>query len=85
MIWILIVAILILAVPSGYLIAYLCRDELKSSRKWFEGLFILSIVLSIGFFIFGQREISMTFDFIGIVTLISIIKSNDKKWTEKRV
>jgi len=77
--------IIVLAVPTGYMLAYLCRDELVLGRKWFRYLLILSFVLLAGFFFFGFYEISLTFLFIFIVVIVSYIKSRDKKLANKRI
>ncbi len=77
------IILLILAIPVGYLLAWMARDELIDGEKWFKILFIVSIVLAGLFWVFGQGYISWTLLFIAIVALISIIKSKDKKWTKK--
>lgn len=82
MIWEII--ILVLAIPVGYLIALLCRDELVAGRVWFEIIILLSFVLGIAYYIKGESYIAWTLAFISIIALISLMKSYDKKWTRKR-
>ncbi len=77
--------ILLLAVPVGFLIAWLGRDELIQGRKYFRILIIVSILGSIFSFIYLERFYLYSFLFVLIVSLISLIKSEDKKWTKKRV
>ena len=79
------VIILLLAIPAGFLIAWMARDELVSGRKWFKLIIILSAVLGILFFIFERNEISFSLAFILITAFISYWKSFDKKWTKRRI
>lgn len=77
------IIILALAIPAGYLIAWLARDELVDGRKWFKILILISAFL-FGFFLLGeQRYVAWTGLFILVVSFISLIKSFDKKWTGK--
>lgn len=78
---VLIVIILISAVPLGYLLAYLCRDELKQGRKWFKLLVFVSVLLAV-IFLFFNLAIALTLFFISIVSLISLIKSYDKRFAK---
>lgn len=79
---ILIFIILAAAFPAGYLLAYLCRDELQNGRKWFRGIsWAALIVIIILLFFYKSVEIILTLAFIAIVSLISVHKSSDKKWT----
>lgn len=82
MIWKLI--ILALAIPAGYLIAWLARDELMTGRKWFKILIFISAFL-FGFFLLGEQiYAAWTALFILIVSFISLIKSWDKRWTKRK-
>ena len=78
------IIVLILAIPVGYLLAWMARDELISGRKWFKIIILLSLILSIIFLILKEIVIFFTLIFILIVTLISFIKSSDRKWTRER-
>jgi len=75
--------ILILAVPAGYLIAWLSRDELVDGRAWFIALGFLSFLTGMVFYLKGRAHITLTSFFILIVSAVSLIKSKDKKWTRK--
>ena len=79
---IILVIILLLAIPTGYLIAYLARDELKQGKSWFRILIISSIIIGIGAYFFGNNVIAFTCGFIFIISLVSLLKSYDKKWTK---
>ncbi len=76
--------ILALAIPSGYLIAWLARDELLAGRKWFLGIIILSVFVGTWSYFIGQGYIGWTAGFMIIVSFISLIKSYDKKWIKIR-
>ena len=75
------ILILISSFPSGYLLAYLCKDELVQGRKWFKLLALISSLLAI-VFLFFNLTIALTLIFIAIVSLISLAKSWDKKFTK---
>ena len=76
--------ILVLAVPVGFLLAWLGRDELIEGRVCFRILIITSILGGAWFFLIGQRSIGYTFGFVLIISVISFVKSFDKKWAVKR-
>ncbi len=78
------IAILLLAIPIGFLIAYLCHDELIQGRIWFRLLTLLAFITGI-YFYRSQPPISWTSAFIIIVALISLYKSHDNKWTKREV
>jgi hypothetical protein len=68
---------LLLAIPVGYLIAYLARDELVVGRKYFKILIWTSVLGIVIFWAMGMAEIVWTFGFIGIVSFVSLRKSLD--------
>jgi ABC-type Fe3+ transport system permease subunit len=77
------IILLVLAIPAGFLIAWMARDELIDGRKWFRAIIIASLALAAFFWIFGLVYISLTLVFIAIVSFVSLIKSQDKIWTKK--
>lgn len=79
------IIILILAIPSGFLISWLCREELVSGRKWFKILIVLSVALGIGCGLFGYYAAAWTMGFAAVVSMVSYWKSFDGKWTKKKV
>jgi O-antigen/teichoic acid export membrane protein len=79
------IILLVLAIPTGFLIAWMARDELIDGRKWFRVIVIASLALAALFWILGFVYISLTLIFIAIVGFVSLIKSRDKKWTKKRL
>ena len=72
--------------PVGYLLAWLCRDELVSERKYFKIISTASIVLAFVFLLLINIEekfvIVMSLIYIGVVSLISETKSYDKKFVK---
>lgn len=80
----LLIIIIASAFPAGYLLAYLCKDELKAGRKWFRLIAILSVILLFFFVVFMNKiEITGTLAYLCVVSLISFYKSNDRKFTKK--
>ena len=79
------VLILILAIPTGFLIAWMAKDELIDGQKWFRALIILGLLGGMLFYFYGLGYIALTCLFIAIVAFISLMKSRDKRWTKKRV
>lgn len=76
--------ILASAFPVGYLLAYLCKEELAAGRKYFKILAWLAVVLAIIFLLFYRDfSIILTLAYISIVALISVHKSYNKKIKKK--
>ncbi|MBU1136627.1 MAG: hypothetical protein ABIG37_02990 [Nanoarchaeota archaeon] len=71
--------ILALAFPIGYLLARLTREELVSGRIWFKLIVFISSISAI-IFLFYNLAVSLTLVFISIVSLISLIKSYNRKF-----
>ena len=71
--------ILLLGIPTGYLIAWLTKDELASGKNYFRILIIASILAGVWFYLSGEFYISWTSTFIFIFSLISFVKSNKSK------
>ncbi len=74
--------ILLLAVPAGFILAWMTRDELIEGRKWFRRLAIVFLLIGITFAFIGQYVIGATSIFMSIVSSISYFKSFDRKWTK---
>lgn len=72
--------LLLLAIPVGYLIAWLCKDELKDGRKYFRIVLITAFALAVLSFAVGNYMMVYVFLFIAIVTFISYVKATDKKF-----
>ncbi len=67
---------LLIGIPAGIMIAEYCKDELKQGRKWFQRLAMISMIGIIFGILIDIRYLSLTFGFILIVAMISIIKGN---------
>ena len=77
--------LLVLSIPTGFLIAYMARDELVQGRKWFITLILLSLFTGIVLLIARSYAGVLACLFIVMVALISYKKSFDAKWTIKRI
>lgn len=77
------ILLLALAIPVGWLIAKLTKDERAMGTKYFVVLIIISILGAILFSIVGISYIAWTFGFMFVVSLISLIKS--KKLTRSKI
>lgn len=75
--------VLLLAIPVGLLVAYMARDELVDGRKWFTYIFIIGFLAGMWFFLIGKNIEMYSSFFISIISIVSYIKSFDKKWTRK--
>jgi hypothetical protein len=68
------IAVLVLGIPIGNLLAKAAKDELKTGKKWFKLLILLSLIGSIFFLILGNDALLFGFLFIAIVTSRSVKK-----------
>lgn len=75
--------VLLLSIPTGFLIAWLCSDELIQGRVWFKAIILVSIIVFVLSYFYNLFVISFTMLFIIIVSIISLYKSYDKKWTKR--
>ena len=74
--------LLLLAIPVGFLIAWLARDELIQGRIYLK---ILSFLAFVSMIYFAYDEVVvLTCGFIAIVSWISFLKSFDSKWAVVR-
>jgi len=74
--------LILLAIPVGFLIARLARDELIQGRSYLFGLIILCFALMIVFL--NNETFVLTFGFMSIVGWISYLKSFDSGWAVAR-
>ena len=79
------ITILLLAIPIGYLIAWLAKDELILGRKWFKLIILTSIILGIVYYFIGNFIIMLTNLFIAILGVVSLMKSYDKRLTKSKI
>jgi len=77
--------ILLAGFPAGYLLAWLCRDELVAGKKWFFLLAVVSLVgaVVLSFISFAFKFISiLSLFFIIIISLVAVWKSHDRWWVK---
>lgn len=79
------IVVLVLAIPVGFLVAYLANDELVAGRRFFIPIIIASLVLGVWFALAHQATPALTCAFILIMTLVSYVKCFDKNFTKRRV
>ena len=73
---------LLTAIPIGFLIAFLARDELLAGRTWFRGL-VLTGILGAGWFaLTGKVAIAWTILYLAVLAFIAYCKGFDGKWTK---
>ncbi|MBU3912888.1 MAG: hypothetical protein KKB21_04970 [Nanoarchaeota archaeon] len=83
MIVLIIALMLATSFPVGYLLAYLCKEELVNGRRWFKLISWLSAGLILGLLVFYRDfSVILTLAYICIVSLISVHKSFDKKFVK---
>jgi len=63
---------LVLGIPIGNFLAKSTKEELKSRKKYFKLMIILSLIGAIVFLIIGNDVLLFTFLFIAIVTSRSL-------------
>jgi hypothetical protein len=68
------IAVLALGIPIGNLLARATKDELKTGKKWFKLIILLSLIGAMVFLILGSDALLFTFLFIAIVTSRSFRK-----------
>jgi hypothetical protein len=73
------IGVLILSIPIGILIANASKDELKIGRRWFISLMIFSIMGIALFFLTKNIPLTLTFEFIFIISSISYWISYHKR------
>jgi len=71
------------AIPVGWLLAWLCKDELVDGRKWFMRIgYILVIILIVAVLVWRDVPIVLSLSYMIVVTAVSLYKSNDKKFVK---
>ncbi len=73
------IAVLILGIFIGNLLAKNTKEELKKGRKWFIILILVCLAGSILSLIFQNDALLFTFLFIAIVTSRSLRENNKRK------
>lgn len=74
------IVLLLTAIPVGYFLAWLCKDEIIY-RKWMNLILYCLIIVGIVYsLIYFDINIILAFIYMIIITLVSIYKSKDKKF-----
>lgn len=68
------IALLILGIPIGNLLAKITKEELKAGKKYFGILIVLSLIGAIVFLILGNDALLFGLLFIAVVTSRSLKK-----------
>ena len=75
--------VLLSALPIGWVLAWLCKDELVLGRKWFIVIIISFSVLFLSCLIFYRKgSILLSLSYMIIVTYVSLHKSKDDKFVK---
>lgn len=78
------ILILLTAIPAGYVLAWLCKDELVDGRKWFRIILTcLSIVLILILIFYRDLNAILAIVYMIIVTFIAILLGKDKKFLRR--
>lgn len=75
--------ILILAIPTGFVIAKLAHDELIDGFNYIKLLCETSFLLAI-IFSFYNEVVTVSLGFIAIVSYVSVLKRYDTAWAKER-
>lgn len=73
------IAVLMLGIPIGNILAKNTHEELRKARKWLSLLIIICFIGSIVSLIFQNDAFLFTFLFIAIVTSRSLVEKKEKK------
>ena len=73
------------AIPVGWFLAWLTKDELVSGRKWFRIIFyVLVIVLVVVVLVWKDTPTSMALGYMILVTAMSLFLGKNKKFVKKK-
>jgi hypothetical protein len=78
------ILLLLLAIPVGYTLAYLTKEELVAGRAWYKAIIGLSFFSALISLILGKQILVISFSFVSIVAFISLFKSYDKLFLKVR-
>jgi len=74
--------ILITAVPVGWFLAKLSKEELVPGKRWFKVIIYSLIIIGLVFFLsYRDMPILLALAYMAIITYMSVYKSKDKKFT----
>jgi len=78
------ILILLTAIPAGYVLAWLCKDELVDGRKWFK-IILECLFAALIFLLFLSKNVNaiLAVVYMIIVTFIAIFLSKDKRFLKR--
>lgn len=66
---------LVLAIPVGFLLANLCKDELSNGKRWFRLIIICLFPWILVSLIFFKSIVSLTLAFALVLFIVLLVKS----------
>ncbi|MAE49635.1 hypothetical protein CMI48_02290 [Candidatus Pacearchaeota archaeon] len=66
--------VLVLGIPVGLLLAWLCRDELAAGRKYLQWLLVGCVVVGVAFLFSDVWEFGLVLLFVAVLGGVSINK-----------
>ncbi|MSS74601.1 hypothetical protein EXS73_00070 [Candidatus Pacearchaeota archaeon] len=76
--------VVLIAIPVGYLLAWLAREELVPGRVWFQRLAVISLVLGMGLWAYGMPTGLILGLFLAILAFIAYCQSFNRRLTTKQ-
>ena len=74
------IILLIVAIPVGYLLAWLGKDELVDGRKWFRIIVLVFAIVGVWSYLMKEMVWAWTSAFIVIVGIVNYRLSGNKKF-----
>lgn len=74
---------LLFAIPAGFFLSWIAKDEIVQGRRWFMRLMFIGLFFGIWSFMTGEKAVALTCIFIAIASYVSYHKSFDKKFVER--
>jgi hypothetical protein len=68
------IVVLALGIPLGHYLSKFTKEELKSGRRWFRLIIVLSLILAVISLIIGNDVLLFSFLFIAIVSGMNLKK-----------
>lgn len=75
---------ILFAFPLGAVLAWVCRDELVSGRKWIARISVISLIAFVVLLSVHRKAEALSSLFVTLLAIISLYKSYDMRWTRKK-
>jgi ABC-type Fe3+ transport system permease subunit len=79
------IVLVLSALPLGFFLAWLTRDELVLGRRWFKRLVIVSLALGAGMGLYGLREGMVLGVFLAILSYSAYHQSFIRRGNKSKV